>query len=189
MSTKNKPEMKEKSSKKVANFLEKNNLHKKDFAQMIGVTLSYIYNLIDETIAFSSRSTTLERIATVMDILPEEFDEYIIEQEPSSYNKNLEFIKEKIKENKMTTLDYIKMFERKHRLMIVDVLRGSKPLPINYGELKKMCLFLNVKNEDVFKIWMDRMVEYLNSGGFSSKNNEELTNAMFDCAKKYLLNA
>ena len=37
-----------KSSKMVADFLEKNNLHKKEFAQMIGVTLSYVYNLIDE---------------------------------------------------------------------------------------------------------------------------------------------
>ena len=43
---------------------------------MIGVTLSYVYNLIDETIPFSTRSTTLERIATVMDIEPEEFEEY-----------------------------------------------------------------------------------------------------------------
>ena len=46
---------------------------------MIGVTLSYVYNLIDETIPFSTRSTTLERIAIVMEIQPEEFDEYKIE--------------------------------------------------------------------------------------------------------------
>ena len=45
---------------------------------MIGVTLSYVYNLIDENVPFSSRSTTLERIATVMDINPEEFMEYQI---------------------------------------------------------------------------------------------------------------
>ena len=56
MSMKNKPIVNEKSSQKVARFLEKNNLHKKDFAQMIGVTLSYVYNLIDETIPFSSRA-------------------------------------------------------------------------------------------------------------------------------------
>ena len=53
-----------KSSEMLYNFLENTNLHKKDFAQMIGVTLSYVYNLIDETIPFSTRSTTLERIAT-----------------------------------------------------------------------------------------------------------------------------
>ena len=62
-----------KSSKILADFLDKNELHKKDFAQMIGVTLSYVYNLIDNTIPFSTRGTTLERIATVMEVAPETF--------------------------------------------------------------------------------------------------------------------
>ena len=57
-----------KSSEKLQRFLEKNDIHKKDFAEMIGVTLSYVYNLIDNTIPFSSRSTTIERIACVMDV-------------------------------------------------------------------------------------------------------------------------
>ena len=57
-----------KSSKLVSDFLDNTQLHKKDFAQMIGVTLSYVYNLIDENVPFSTRSITLERIATVMDI-------------------------------------------------------------------------------------------------------------------------
>lgn len=51
---KNKPIIQEKSSEKVAKFLEKNSLHKKDFAEMIGVTLSYVYNLIDDAIPFSN---------------------------------------------------------------------------------------------------------------------------------------
>ena len=79
---KNKPIVQEKSSEKVAKFLEKNSLHKKDFAEMIGVTLSYVYNLIDDSIPFSTRTTTVERIATVMEIEPEEFAEYKIPQEP-----------------------------------------------------------------------------------------------------------
>ena len=78
MKSKSKTITKEKSSEKVAKFLNKHSLHKKDFAEMIGVTLSYVYNLIDETIPFSTRGTTLERIATVMEIEPEEFDEYKI---------------------------------------------------------------------------------------------------------------
>ena len=49
----------EKSSEKVAKFLKKNALHKRDFAEMIGVTLSYVYNLIDETVPFSTRVTTI----------------------------------------------------------------------------------------------------------------------------------
>ena len=41
----------EKSSEKLAKFLKKNSLHKRDFAEMIGVTLSYVYNLIDENVS------------------------------------------------------------------------------------------------------------------------------------------
>ena len=126
-----------KSSEMVAEFLEKNNLHKKEFAQMIGVTLSYVYNLIDKNIAFSTRSTTLERIATVMDINPEEFAEYQIPQDVTSFSENLLFLRDLIKHNKMTTLEFLKMFERKKRLEMVDILRGAKPIQIDFHELKK----------------------------------------------------
>lgn len=181
-----KPATKEKSSIKLGNFLSENNLHKKDFAQMIGVTLSYIYNLIDETIPFSGRSTTLERIATVMDILPEEFEEYIIEDEGKKLDENLEFIKSKIKESNTSTLEYLRKFDKKQRLKIVDILRGHQDLPINYLELEKMCLYANIEKDDVFKIWINVMVNYLNKGGFDSKINEGLLDSMFDCAKKFV---
>ena len=42
MNSKNKQIIHEKSSEKVAKFLEKNGIHKKDFAEMIGETLSYV---------------------------------------------------------------------------------------------------------------------------------------------------
>ncbi len=128
---KNKQKNEQKSSQKVAEFLEKNKIHKKDFAQMIGVTLSYVYNLIDEAIPFSTRSTTLERVATVMDIAPEEFDEYVISSDPVPYDKNLESIKDYMKKNKLSTVEFLKKFERKKRLQIVDILRGAKPLFID----------------------------------------------------------
>jgi hypothetical protein len=176
----------EKSSKKVAMFLEKNQLHKKDFAQMIGVTLSYVYNLIDEAVPFSSRTTTLERIACVMDILPEEFDEYVISQEPAPYNSNLETIKEYIKKNKLSTVDFLKMFERKKRLHLVDILRGAKPIPINFTELKAIGHVLNVTQDEIFSIWKERMVEYLDHAGFATSLNRGLCDAMFECAKKYI---
>ena len=51
----------EKSSEKVAKFLKKTALHKRDFAEMIGVTLSYVYNLIDDSIPFSTRYFTVEK--------------------------------------------------------------------------------------------------------------------------------
>ena len=98
-----------KSSKMVADFLEKNNLHKKEFAQMIGVTLSYVYNLIDENIPFSTRSITLERIATVMDINPEDFMEYQIPSENITFSENLLLLKDLIKFNGYSTLDFLKL--------------------------------------------------------------------------------
>ena len=119
----------EKSSQKVANFLEKNGLHKKDFAEMIGVTLSYVYNLIDETIPFSTRSTTLERIATVMDINPEEFEEYKIPQEPLLQDETIELLKSMLHEKKMSVINFLKAFPRKKRIDIVDMLRGAYPIP------------------------------------------------------------
>lgn len=186
MSIKTKPIVHEKSSKKVARFLEKNQLHKKDFAQMIGVTLSYVYNLIDDSVPFSSRTTTLERIACVMDVLPEEFDEYVIPQEPVAYNKNLEILKDHIKANKLSTVEFLKMFERKKRLHLVDMLRGAKPIPINFVELKAIAHVLHISSDEVFMIWKERMIEYLDHAGFSSVINKGLSDAMFDCAKKYL---
>ena len=117
-----------KSSEKLANFLEKTNLHKKDFAQMIGVTLSYVYNLIDKNVPFSTRTITLERIAVVMDINPEDFMEYQIPPDTAAYSENLLFLKDLIKHNKLSTLDFLKMFDRKKRLELVDILRARPNL-------------------------------------------------------------
>ena len=116
---KNKPIVQEKSSEKVAKFLEKNSLHKKDFAEMIGVTLSYVYNLIDNSIPFSTRSTTIERIAAVMEIEPEEFEEYKIPQEPLLIDDAVEFFKSVMKEKGMSVITFLKSFPRKKRLDIV----------------------------------------------------------------------
>ena len=126
------------SSKMVAEFLEKNNLHKKEFAQMIGVTLSYVYNLIDENVPFSTRTITLERIATVMDLNPEDFIEYQIPADTTPFSDNLLLLKDLIKHNNLTTLDFLKSFERKKRLELVDILRGAKPIQIDFLELKKI---------------------------------------------------
>jgi len=176
-----------KSSKKVAEFLEANKIHKKDFAQMIGVTLSYVYNLIDEAIPFSTRSATLERIATVMDISPEEFDEYVISSDPVPYDKNLDAIKGYIKKNKLSTVDFLKKFERKKRLEIVDVLRGAKSLFIDFSELKKMGEILNIKDEELFNLWKNIFMEHLEDNSFDTASNKEFLDSMFNGAKKFAL--
>jgi hypothetical protein len=175
-----------KSSQKVADFLEKNSLHKKDFAEMIGVTLSYVYNLIDETIPFSTRSTTIERIATVMDISPEEFEEYKIPQEPILKDDTVELLKSMIKSKKMNIVTFLKAFPRKRRVDIVDILRGAEPLPIDFKELSAIGKILDLDILDVYNIWEERTKQVLETNGMNLNNNSELINSMFECAKKHI---
>lgn len=176
----------EKSSEKVAKFLKKNSLHKRDFAEMIGVTLSYVYNLIDETVPFSTRGTTIERIATVMDIEPEEFSEYRIPQEPILIDEAIETIKSYIKENKLSVVSFLKSFPRKKRIDIVDILRGALPIPIDYKELKLIGKTLNMPDEEIYNMWEVRLKQVLESAGMNVYANSGLVTSMFDCARKYL---
>lgn len=176
----------EKSSEKVAKFLKKNALHKRDFAEMIGVTLSYVYNLIDETVPFSTRGTTIERIATVMDVEPEEFSEYRIPQEPILIDESVETLKNYIKENKLSIVSFLKSFPRKKRIDIVDVLRGALPMPIDYKELKMIGKTLNMPEEEIYSMWETRMKQVLESAGMNIYANSGLVTTMFDCARKFL---
>lgn len=175
-----------KSSQKVAEFLETNNLHKKDFAEMIGVTLSYVYNLIDETIPFSTRSTTLERIATVMNVKPEEFEEYKIPQEPILQDESLELLKSIIKNKKINIINFLKSFPRKKRVEIVDLLRGAQPIPIDMKELNMIGQILELDKGDIYNIWEDRLKQVLEANGMNLAANGALVNSMLDCAKKFI---
>lgn len=174
-----------KSSQKVAEFLEKNSLHKKDFAEMIGVTLSYVYNLIDEAIPFSTRSTTLERIAIIMNITPEEFEEYKIPQEPILQDETLELIKSIMKEKKINIVNFLKAFPRKKRVEIVDMLRGAYPIPIDFKELTMIGQILELDRDDIYNIWEDRLKQVLEANGMNINNNLALVNSMFECARKH----
>ena len=182
----NKQIIQEKSSQKVAEFLKKNSLHKKDFAEMIGVTLSYVYNLIDENIPFSTRSTTLERIATVMEVEPEEFEEYKIPQEPILIDDTILFIKEILKSKKMSVVNFLKAMPRKKRLDIVDILRGTLPIPIDYKNLSMIGQILELNTDEIYELWETRMKQVLEVNGMNIYANSELVNSMFDCAKKYI---
>ena len=186
MVTKKDSIIKMKSSEMLYNFLENTNLHKKDFAQMIGVTLSYVYNLIDETIPFSTRSTTLERIATVMDISPEEFVEYKIPQDPILFDEGTEFIKEKQKEMKMSTVQFLKSFPRKQRLEIVDILRGARPIPLDWEEVCIIAQVLNISKEEMYNYWEARLKQVLQNAGFNFENNSDLAKTMLNCCRDFV---
>lgn len=120
-----------------------------------------------------------------MDIAPEEFDEYVISSDPVPYDKNLESIKDYMKKNKLSTVEFLKKFERKKRLQIVDILRGAKPLFIDFSEFKKIGEILNIKDEELFNLWKNVFVEHLEDNGFDEAVNRELLDAMFNGAKKY----
>ena len=186
MSTKEKPVIQEKSSEKVAKFLAKTGLHKKDFAEMIGVTLSYVYNLIDNTIAFSTRSTTLERIAAVMEIEPEEFEEYKIPQEPILIDEAVEIFMQAMKQKKMSVVNFLKAFPRKKRLEMVDILRGALPLPIDFKELELIAQVLDLSNDEIYGMWEKRLKQVLEINGMNIYSNAALVNSMFECAKKFV---
>ncbi len=186
MSTKSKSIVNLKSSEKVANFLESNHLHKKDFAEMIGVTLSYVYNLIDNAIPFSTRSLTLERIATVMDVLPEEFVEYKIPQEPILIDEAIEFLKDKQHEKGITTVQFLKSFPRKKRVEIVDILRGARPIPLDWKELSLIAQVLDISKEEIYPFWENRVKQLFQSSGMNLQANGPLVTAMFECARDYI---
>ena len=181
-----KPNKKFESSKRLAEFLEKTNLHKRDFAQMIGVTLSYVYNLIDNTIPFSTRGTTLERIATVMEVEPEVFEEYRLPQEPIIIDESIEKIKNTLKSKKISVVDFLKNFPRSKRIDIVDILRGALPVPIDYNELDMICKNLGMDKNEIFDIWENRFKQVMETGGMNIYSNTELVKRMLGCAKKYL---
>ena len=176
----------EKSSEKVSKFLKQNALHKKDFAEMIGVTLSYVYNLIDDTLPFSTRGVTLERIAAVMEIEPEEFEEYKIPQEPILIDYPVELIKNGLKAKKISVVNFLKAFPRKKRLQVVDILRGAMPIPIDYKELSMIGQVIEMPEDEIYNIWEKRLKQVLETNGMNLYNNAALVNVMFDCAKKYL---
>ncbi len=186
MSTKNKSIINLKSSEKLLNFLESNHLHKKDFAQMIGVTLSYVYNLIDNTIPFSTRSTTLERIAVVMDTKPEEFVEYKIPQEPILIDEAVEFIKDKQQSKNLSTVQLLKAFPRKKRVEIVDILRGARPIPLDWKELSLIAQVLDISKEEIYPFWENRLRQLMQNAGMNLQSNSELINAMFACSREFI---
>ena len=183
---KDKQTHKMKSSEILSDFLEKTNLHKRDFAQMIGVTLSYVYNLIDEAIPFSGRSTTLERIATVMDKNPEIFQEYKIPQEPLMFDEATEFLKQTLKDKKIPTYQFLKSFPRKKRVEIVDILRGANPISTDWKELQAISRILGISTEEIYPYWENRVKEIFSNSGMNIQSNGILVNNMFKCAKEYI---
>lgn len=174
------------SSQRLVDFLESANLHKKDFAEMIGVTLSYVYSLIDQNISFSSRTTTLERVATIMEVAPESFPEYKLPEEPRIIDPGIEFLKSVQRERGLSNVQFLKRFPRNQRLYIVDMWRGALPMPLDWAKLFTVVQVLDLSKEDIYPYWQSRLQQYLTSGGIEPMTNIGLLNAMFQGVKAYL---
>jgi transcriptional regulator with XRE-family HTH domain len=174
------------SSERLVLFLEDTNLHKKDFAEMIGVTLSYVYSLIDREVAFSTRTTTLERIAVVMGNPPEAFPEYKRPEEPRLIDPGIEFLKERQAELNLTNVQFLKRFPRNQRVEIVDMWRGALPMPLDWAQLSAIAAVLELRKEEIYPYWQARMQQYLTAGGIDPLSNIGMLNAMFQGIKGYL---
>jgi hypothetical protein len=174
------------SSQRLVAFLEKANLHKKDFAEMIGVTLSYVYSLIDENIAFSTRTTTLERVAMVMETEPETFPDYKRPEEPRLIDAGIEFLKSVQREQGLSNVQFLKRFPRSQRLEIVDMWRGALPMPLDWAKLHAIANVLELGKEDIYPYWQGRLQQHLTAGGIDAMSNIGLLNAMFQGMKAYL---
>lgn len=174
------------SSQRLVDFLEQSGLHKKDFAQMIGVTLSYVYSLIDSSIAFSTRTTTLERIAVVMGINPEDFPEYKSSDEPKLIDPGVNFLQQKQKALGLSNVQLLRRFPRQRRVEIVDLWRGAEPLPLDWNHLSAITEILEIPAKEIYPFWQARMQQYLMIGGIDIISNTGLIYAMFEGAKNYL---
>lgn len=174
------------SSDRLVKFLEDTNLHKKDFAEMIGVTLSYVYSLIGAEVSFSTRTTTLERIAVVMGVTPESFPEYKHNEEPRLIDYGVQFLKDKQRELGLSNVQLLKKFPRNQRVEIVDMWRGALPLPLDWNQLSAIGDVLNISKEDLYPYWETRLQQTLISAGIDPLSNAALIQALFKGIKTYL---
>ena len=86
----------------------------------------------------------------------------------------------------MSVVNFLKSFPRNKRLDIVDILRGTLPVPIDYTELSFIGNVIGLKKEEIFNIWEKRFKQVLENGGMNIYSNSELVDNMLECAKKYI---
>jgi transcriptional regulator with XRE-family HTH domain len=119
------------SSQKLANFLEEKNVSKKEFAKMIGVTLSYVYNLANNDLPFTTRVDTIEKVAVVMGVKPTEFEEYIepcVDFHSADHSARAKYLQIR-GDYTISNLDLVRKIYPKFQVDFIDILRGAKEIP------------------------------------------------------------
>lgn len=157
------------SSQKLKAFLEENKLSKKELANMIGVTQSYVYNLADERVPFTARRETLERLAVVMGIEPTEFKEYNSSFKNPYYIDNsarAKFLE--IRENhKISNLELLKKVPTELQLKVVDILRGNANIPPDITLIEMLLRLLSERfnNSDCLVILEAALIDACKQAG------------------------
>ena len=80
----------------------------------------------------------------------------------------------------------MKAFPRKQRLEIVDILRGARPIPLDWEAVNLIAQILDITKEEIYVFWEKRLRQVLKTAGFNFENNSELAEAMFDCSRNYI---
>jgi hypothetical protein len=193
------------SSGRLSSFLQEHHLHKKDFADMIGVTLSYVYNLLDDSQPFSTRTTTLERIAVVMETDPATFPEFKgssfregssnhdgVEMSEFGYSDNrliepgVRFLMQRQRQLGLSNVQMLKRMPRGLRLVVVDMWRGASLMPLDWSQLRVLAQVLEIPTGELYNYWQARLQQYLVGGGMEPIDNMGLLEAMFRGARQHL---
>ena len=158
-----------KSSQGLKEFLEETNLSKKELAHLVGVSASYIYNLIDGRIRFTTKKDTLERLAVVMDIDPNEFEEYkssYINPYNTDNSARFEFLEIRSKYT-MSNLDLVKKVPTELQLKVVDILRGESNIPPDITFIEMLLKLLNnrVSSSDCLVILQAAVLDAFKQAG------------------------
>ena len=83
-------------------------------------------------------------------------------------------------------MQFLKSFPRKQRLEIVDILRGARPLPLDWEEVCVIAQVLDISKEEIYDYWESRFRQLLQTSGFNIDANQGLSKAIFDCARNYV---
>ena len=91
-----------------------------------------------------------------------------------------------MKEKNIPAYQFLKSFPRRKRVEIVDILRGASPIPSDWSELITICRILDIKTEEIYPYWENRIKQILSNSGFNLQANSSLTSTIFNCAKNFI---
>lgn len=172
------------SSQNLKAFLEETQLSKRELAHLVNVTPSYIYNLIDGRIPFTTKRDTLERLAVIMDIDPKEFEEYQGGPKINPYyvdNSARAKYLEYRAECSLSNLDIIRKVPSDLQLKVVDILRKENNIPPDITFIK-MLLSLIYDEIDTFKVLTILKIAIINAfeqaGSILNRENMDMIDSM-----------